>query len=629
MADAKQARLHDARRHAQQQRDEWHALESRASWTRLLVFLALVATWIFLARFPFAAAALSVLWIILFVAVVRRHHACLARREFLDRQLVILDETRARFGGQVVCVRDWRRPPDEPAVETALPRVFDPGPTWALSEQERDDLDLFAPPVGVFGLLNRASTSVGARRLRDWLEHPLLAAPGIRRRQAAARALADEPEVRWRLMAAAATLRKEDARLARLVAATAGVQGFELRFTRWLLRAWSLVSIALAVFVLARLFLGDYGWLAVWAPALVANGVLLFSRRESIEATIAPWRDVAWAARGLLACARQALADLPAEGELTPLRERLAAVARPDALPRLAPLLGRTESGGAVHTAMNLVGLRDLHFADALSRRALPLRESLPAAVSALAELEALCSLAALAWEQPMACTPAIAVERALHIRGGRHPLVPPERVVANDVELDASCSLWVVTGSNMAGKSTFLRMVGVNALLAQVGGPVLADEMRLSPARLITDLRARDSLAANESYFLSEVRHLRRMLAPPDAEQPVLGLIDEPFRGTNSQDQTAASVAVVRRLMQRGDLFLLATHDRALTTLADNGVSKNFHFRENLGAGGMVFDYRLHPGPAQTRNALRILEMEGYPAEVVAWAREWIERNG
>ena len=116
------------------------------------------------------------------------------------------------------------------------------------------------------------------------------------------------------------------------------------------------------------------------------------------------------------------------------------------------------------------------------------------------------------------------------------------------------------VTGPNAAGKSTFLRMVGVNVLLAQVGAAVAAREMTWSPVRLITDVRIRDDLAHNESYFLSEVRRLRRLVLDTDTNVPMLGLIDEPFRGTNSQERTAAGIALLEHLMASNHLFLIAT---------------------------------------------------------------------
>jgi DNA mismatch repair ATPase MutS len=199
---------------------------------------------------------------------------------------------------------------------------------------------------------------------------------------------------------------------------------------------------------------------------------------------------------------------------------------------------------------------------------------------------------------------------------------------VPNSVTLTPTTRIWVITGSNMAGKSTFLRMTGINILLAQVGSAVVAREMTWSPLRLMTDLQARDNLARDESYFLAEVRHLRRMVVPAEEDGVLLGLIDEPFRGTNSQDQSAASVAVIRHLLRSDTLVLLATHDRHLTELADGKTIKNYHYREDLSSDGLVFDYHLHDGPARTRNALRVLEREGYPPRVLEDARTWLAQS-
>ncbi len=153
---------------------------------------------------------------------------------------------------------------------------------------------------------------------------------------------------------------------------------------------------------------------------------------------------------------------------------------------------------------------------------------------------------------------------------------------------------------------------------------------MTMAPMRLITDLRARDNLSRHESYFLAEVRQLRRMVKPDEDGAPILGLIDEPFRGTNSQEQVAASLAVVEHLLRLPHLFLVATHEHRLTKLADEReAARNFHFHEELGEKGMVFDYRLRPGPAVTRNALDVLVREQYPTELVEDARRRLGEGG
>ncbi|MBW7904643.1 MAG: hypothetical protein LC135_08510 [Phycisphaerae bacterium] len=607
------------------------ALESRWSWARLLFFFGGLGLWVPLGSQPWLAGLLCAAAGVAFVVAVRRHEAARAAREFCDRVLVVIDESVSRCGGQVVLVRGWEQPGDATGATSRLSAVLDDGACWELTDQERDDLDLFARPVGLFGLLNRTSTHVGARRLRDRLNHPMLSPERIRARQASVEWLAGHPAERLRLLAAAAALRKEDARLARFVSAVSEAAALRLPLSPGLVLGWSNVTLGLLAVLVVQLMLGQLLWGWALLPLLAVNTLLYALLAGGLQAALAPWRDVAWAARGYLSAAQQAAADLPADApELGLLRARLSAVARGEVLPAICARLGWTESGGLIGLLINTVAFSDLRVARALLARVVPQRAALLAGVSALADLESLLSLACFAYEQPVVCWPVPVRGVRLDCVGGRHPLVAPERVVPNDVRLDAGERIWIITGSNMAGKSTLLRMIGANLVLAQLGGPVTAERFEWSPLRLITDLRARDNLAASESYFLSEVRHLRRMVVPPAGDTPILGLIDEPFRGTNSHDQTAASRAVVLHLLNTGNLFVVATHDRWLTELADGVAIRNRHFRENLDHGrdgrppAMVFDYRLHDGPATTRNALLVLEREGYPAELLAQAHAW-----
>jgi DNA mismatch repair ATPase MutS len=278
--------------------------------------------------------------------------------------------------------------------------------------------------------------------------------------------------------------------------------------------------------------------------------------------------------------------------------------------------------GGIIEELLNLAVFYELHIARRILSSVQFQRPELLAGFSALCDLESLLSLAAFAWETPHCTWPVPTQRRELIIAGGRHPLIPPQRVVANDLRFEGGEHVWIVTGSNMSGKSTLLRVAGVNALLAQCGSAVPAQAMNWVPVRLMSDLRARDNLAREESYFLAEVRQLKRMLVPEADNAPVLGLIDEPFRGTNSDEQTAASLAVLRFLLASSHFYLVATHDHALTRLADGGAARNVHFQENLQEGALVFDYRLREGPAETRNAIMLLELEGYPESVIADAR-------
>jgi DNA mismatch repair ATPase MutS len=186
---------------------------------------------------------------------------------------------------------------------------------------------------------------------------------------------------------------------------------------------------------------------------------------------------------------------------------------------------------------------------------------------------------------------------------------------------------VWVITGPNASGKSTLLRLAGVAALLGQMGTAVPAKAMRFTPMRVMSDLRARDDLARGESYYLAEVRHLVRLIGDGGGEPaPVLGVIDEPFRGTNSREKQAAGMALIRWLLERRGLYLVATHDVALAKLAaDHDAGASWHFEAEYVDGAIRFDYRLRPGTSTIAMALRILEKEGYPAALLSSAQRFL----
>jgi hypothetical protein len=391
------------------------------------------------------------------------------------------------------------------------------------------------------------------------------------------------------------------------------------------MRLWTIPSALLLLVASGMALTGAYAWGTAGLVLLAINAAWFGSIKREVETQLAPWREVGPAADGVLIAARQAAADLPHETDLAVLHNASAAIAKPELLAGVCKWLPWTESAGMIHTFFNVALFYDVHVAEAILTRVVPNRDKLLAGLTALAELDAAISLACFAWEQPVRSYPTLADEPALEITAGRHPLITPDRVVPNGVSLTANGRVWVITGSNMAGKSTFLRMTAVQTLLGQIGTTVTAEAMRFSPMRLITDLSVRDNLSRDESYFLAEVRHLRRMVCPPADGAPVLGLVDEPFRGTNSEEQVAASLAVLAHLIESPHFFIVATHERRLTELADGRAATNYHFREVLEHEGLVFDYTLRPGPSQTRTALRVLEREGYPPELLRRARQWL----
>jgi DNA mismatch repair ATPase MutS len=193
------------------------------------------------------------------------------------------------------------------------------------------------------------------------------------------------------------------------------------------------------------------------------------------------------------------------------------------------------------------------------------------------------------------------------------HPLLPADRCVGNTVCLGGDVRVLLVSGSNMAGKSTLLRAVGCNAILAQAGVPVRASRLRLSPLVLGATLRTQDSLQAGRSRFAAEIARLRQLLDLARGA-PLLFLLDEVLHGTNSHDRRVGAEAIVRRLVAAGALGLVTTHDLALAELAEQLTSQvqNVHFTDRFENGTLAFDYRLRPGVVQSSNALALMRAVG-----------------
>ncbi len=239
----------------------------------------------------------------------------------------------------------------------------------------------------------------------------------------------------------------------------------------------------------------------------------------------------------------------------------------------------------------------------------------IPDWLEAVGEFEALSSLAGYAYEHPSDPFPELVTEFPLldAVNLG-HPLLPNAACVRNDVRLDDELRLILVSGSNMSGKSTLLRTVGTNVVLALCGGPVRAESFRLSPVQVGTAMRINDSLQDGKSLFYSVVSRLKMVVDLAQGERPLLFLLDEILQGTNSHDRRVGAEGVIRKLVDDGAIGLVTTHDLALTEIVEslNGRAKNCHFEDQLVNGKMTFDYKIRPGVVQKSNALELMRLLG-----------------
>ncbi len=240
--------------------------------------------------------------------------------------------------------------------------------------------------------------------------------------------------------------------------------------------------------------------------------------------------------------------------------------------------------------------------------------------LAAVGELDALISLSAYAYEHPLDVFPELCDEGpTIEAEGIGHPLLHEDTCVRNDFQLGGDVRFVIVSGSNMSGKSTFVRAIGLNTVLAWMGAPVRCTKLSLSKLAVGASVRVQDSVIDGRSHFLAEMQRLRRMIDVA-SESPLLYLTDEIMSGTNSQDRRTATEWVVRALVLRGAIGIITTHDLALTEIASNGLpGRNVHFEDTGESGNLTFDYRLRPGLLTHSNALNIAHMLGIDAAAIA----------
>lgn len=500
--------------------------------------------------------------------------------------------------------REWGSLP-EPRVEGSL-----------TNHAFADDLDVFGP-VSLAKLLGPRGALAGEPVMREWLlaeTPPTLDA--LRARQGAIAELA--PEVDWRtgLSVLSESVGGSGA-AAESFLAWAERQGAGLpRPLTWTVRALTLSTTALVLIVLAHPAL----W-SLLVPAIAVNVALsaAWARHISAELEAITARTFDWFA------ASRMFDHLAAKRPTSPLLKEAMHRAEPEHAASLRMLAAIQQSGEVRyspmgHAALQVLTLWDFHVVSALEAWRRQHGQFMRRRLRALGEIESCASLAALAWENPTWTFPAFSsTSTSVEAVSLAHPLLPPDVRVANDVTVGPRGTFLLVTGSNMAGKSTLLRAIGLNVVLAQLGAPVCAASCTLPRVRVRTVINVRDSIASGVSLFMAEILRIRSVVAAArDEENPLLlYLADEVLHGTNAEDRRVAVRTILLELTALPTIGVLATHLAGLEADATLGPrARAVHFTEqyvDTSAGpSMTFDYRVRPGPATTRNALRLLESVG-----------------
>ena len=547
-----------------------------------------------------AAVAALLIGIVGFLILLKRHQAIGKERDLAHHLAYINQDEAGRLK------RKYLRP--ETGDQFTSPTHFYSG-----------DLDVFGKH-SLFRLLNRTHTHEGQTRLATWLQAPS-GPEAIQLRQQAAAELV--PQLDWRQQFEALAYQEEtigrspNALIQWATAETVPLPGY-LNIVRFLFPV-----ITMGLFV---------AWLLGYVPGLaviVALGIHSFVlSRTSARAkdTSDQTHEIATALRAFQGLFRQAESLSGEAVRLRAIRQALTAHGRPvsEAVGQLAQLTEglNYRRNPYFFLLFGVATLWDLHYLFRLESWKKRYGADIAHWLEALGELEALNSLAGFSYAHPTYATPDITdTPLTLDITAAAHPLLPPDRSVANSLMMSGSGQTVLITGSNMSGKSTFLRTVGANVVLALAGAVVSAERFRCSTVRVFTSMRTQDSLEESTSSFYAELKRLQTLigLSKQANTVPVLYFLDEILKGTNSADRHRGAEALIRQLHRTSASGFVSTHDLELGQLTDaSGFVRNFHFQSDLDNGQLVFDYKLRYGICKSFNASQLMRAIGIEVDRV-----------
>ena len=475
-----------------------------------------------------------------------------------------------------------------------------------------DDLDLFGRG-SLFELLSTARTGMGERLLAGWL-----LAPGEPREVAARQESVQElrPGVDLREEIA---LMGDDLRAA-LDDRKLGAWGTEPPVVFFAGARWIALVLAIAAVVSAVTTLLDVTSLRPFLFVVLAELIFLMATNKATAQVAGSVGTPAHELR-LIALLLERLEREPfTSPALAGMRRRLLVADGTPAtrqIRRLVTLVDRLDWARNLFFRLPAAALVWMpQFAIAIEKWRVRYGPHVSEWVAAIGEFEAMSSLACFAYEHPDAVFPELADSSArfYDAAGLTHPLIPAGEAIANDVKLGGDTRLWIISGSNMSGKSTLLRAVGLSVVLAWAGAPVTASRLRLSRLRLGASMRTSDSVTDHRSRFYAEISRLKDVVDLARSGQPLLFLLDELLSGTNSHDRRLGAQALLFGLVERDAIGLATTHDLALAEIAEqlNGRAINVHFEDHLEGGEIRFDYHLRPGVVARGNALELMRAVG-----------------
>lgn len=468
------------------------------------------------------------------------------------------------------------------------------------------DLDVFGPS-SLFQYINRTGTLLGKKQLADSLRQYPANAADIHQVQDAVKELAPQLDLR-QLYTAQAVLAEEK---------PDDVKGLQAWFNmplhfvgkKWLRIARILLPLLVIASIVYYIITGNY---IPFSLMLVVNGLMLgasVKRVNEMYIHLGNKERVLHKFANLLQQVREA----PWQSALLTQYKNTAAEAD-IALRKLAKTGNLLDQRLNILVALflNLLFLYDIQCAFALENWKEKFKSQMPSWLDVIARLEVLNSFATFAYNHPQYIYPHVN-DSPVTVSGTAigHPLIPAAECVTNDVTIGEQAQFLIITGSNMSGKSTFLRSVGVNLLLAMQGAPVCASSFTCSPTRIMTSMRIKDSIARHTSYFQAELLRLQHIIQVLKTGERVFIILDEILKGTNSEDKLTGSLRLIQHFLEYNCLGMIATHDLELGSLEQKYPTqiRNFCFESSLENGDLHFDYLMREGIARNKNATFLMQ--------------------
>jgi hypothetical protein len=577
---------------------------TRVSLGRVVTFLLGVALLAVYAReHGLVFLALGLLCVVAFVILVGLHNRIEAKLEREKAAALYVSRGKKRLVGDLASLpargftRLGARYPDHPYAA---------------------DLDVVGPS-SLLSLLDVVETDLSEARLVDYLATPApLEQANVR--QGGAREIARDPafvEDLFVLSPRVSTSKEEAERFFAFCRATPEKPSVLLTIV-----AFGLPLVTLTL-VFAAPALGLPGW--SWMVSFVLHYVVGFRAAGSGALAVEVGASGARLLGGYSAMIDRTVKAGFESPALTALTATLGGSDREGALSGLAKLRmlagwAEARENGFFKLFVGPLVLLDLHLGFALARWQRSYGSNVDRWLDALAEVTALAGLGTFAYEHPTAVFPEFTDEPCFEAEQLAHPLLPPSRV-PNDVTIDGRGHALLVTGSNMSGKSTLMRSMGVAVVMALAGAPVLATRFRVSRLVVRTSMRVKDSLSSGVSHFYAELLALRRVVEGADRGEPVFFLLDEILHGTNSRERHLGAKGVILHLLDRGALGAVSTHDLGLADLVEEGGDRvhAVHLVEQTANGKMTFDHKLREGFLTSGNALRLMRDMGLPVPAEA----------